>query len=90
MDASKVLQDQYSTAETLYKTYIRESNDVLKLTTPRMSSHKNQKISGGLRGVSVLESEVTEPVDFDAVGDEIRRSLSEDETSGLSVMRMVY
>ena len=34
MDASKVLQHQYSTAETLYKTYIREGNDVLKLTTP--------------------------------------------------------
>jgi hypothetical protein len=33
------------------------------------------------RGVSALESEVTEPADFDAVSDEIRRwsSLSENE-----------
>ena len=32
MDAQKVLEHQYITTETLYKTYIREANDVLKLT----------------------------------------------------------
>ena len=81
MNTNKVLQYQYSVEETLYKTYIRESNDVLKMTTPRMSSPKKQTISGGFRGVSVLESEVTETTDFDTVSDEIRRwsSLSEDE-----------
>jgi hypothetical protein len=60
-----------------------ESNDVLKLTTPRQSPRKKQKFSGGFRGVSVLESEVTEPDEVDTVSDsdEIRRwsSLSEDE-----------
>ncbi len=40
MAVRKVLQYQYSTTETLYKTYIRDANDVLKLTTPRMSPHK--------------------------------------------------
>ena len=34
MDAQKVLQHQYSTAETLDMTNIRDANDVLKLTTP--------------------------------------------------------
>jgi hypothetical protein len=68
----------------LYKTYIREANDVVKLTTPQRSSHKKQKWSGGssiFHGVSALEYEVTESADFDSVNDEIRRwsSLSEDE-----------
>ena len=69
------------TAETLYMTYLREANDVLKLTTPRQSSRKKQKFSGGFRGVSVLESEVTETTEFHVVSDEIRRwsSLSEGE-----------
>jgi hypothetical protein len=51
------------------------------LTTPRLSSRKNQKFSGGFRGVGVLESEVTESVEFYAVRDEILRwsSLSEGE-----------
>ena len=40
MDAQKVIQRQYITAETLYMTYLREANDVLKLTTPRQSSRK--------------------------------------------------
>ena len=60
---------------------IREANDVLKLTTPRMSPRKKQKISGGFRGVSALESEVTESAEFYAVSDEIHKwsSLSEGE-----------
>jgi hypothetical protein len=48
------------TVETLYMTYLLEAIDVLKLTTPRLSPRKNQKFSGGFRGVSALESEVTE------------------------------
>ena len=39
-------------------TYIREANDVVKVTTPQMSPHKEQKSSGGsrmFRGVSALE-----------------------------------
>ena len=62
-------------------TYLHETNDVLKLTTPRLSTRKKQKFSGGFRGVSALESEVTESAEFDAVIDEIRRwsSLSEGE-----------
>ena len=81
MDAQKVLQGQYITAETLYMTYLREANDVLKLTTPRQSPRKKQKFSGGFRGVSALESEVSEPAEVDPVSDEIRRwsNLSEDE-----------
>ena len=54
-------------------TYLREANDVLKLTTPRQSPRKKQKFSGGFRGVSALEAEVTESVEVDAVSDEIRR-----------------
>ena len=73
MDAQKVLQHQYSTAETLYMTYLREANDVLKQTTPRLSPRKKQKFSGRFRGVSALESEVTESAEFDAVSDEIWR-----------------
>ena len=38
MDAQKVLEKQYITAETLYKTYIREANDVVKLSTRQMST----------------------------------------------------
>ena len=81
MDGQKVFQGQYITAETLYMTYLRETNDVLKLTTPRQSSRKKLKFSGGFRGVGSLEPEVTESVEVDAVSDEIRRwsSLSEDE-----------
>ena len=89
MDAQKVLEKQYITAETLYKTYIRETNDVVKLSTRQMSSdqQKKQKLSGTsrmFRGASALESqesEMTEPAEFDAVTDEIRRwsSLSTDE-----------
>jgi hypothetical protein len=62
-------------------TYLRETNDVLKVTTPHQSSRKKQKFSGGFRGVGVLESEVTEPDEVDTVSDEIRRwsSLSEGE-----------
>ena len=89
MDAQKVIEKQYITAETLYKTYIRESNDVVKLSTRQMSpvQKKKEKLSRTsrmFRGASALEpqeSEMTEPVEFDAVTDEIRRwsSLSEDE-----------
>ena len=84
MDAQKVLEDQYITAETLYKTYIRETNDVVKLSTRQMSPWKTQKLSGGgrmFRGASALEPEVTESGEFYAVNDEIRRwsSLSEGE-----------
>ena len=57
MDAQKVLQYQYSTSQTFYMTYLRESNDVLHLTTPRLSPLKKKKFSGGFRGVSALESE---------------------------------
>ena len=54
-------------------------DDVLKVTTSRLSPRKKQKFSGGFRGVSALESEVTESVEFYAVIDEIHRwsSLSE-------------
>jgi hypothetical protein len=38
MDAQKVFENQYITAETLYKTYIRGSNDVVKLSTRQMST----------------------------------------------------
>ena len=38
MDTQKVLEKQHITAETLYKTYIRESNDVVKLSTRQMST----------------------------------------------------
>ena len=38
MDAHKVLEKQYITVETLYKTYIREGNDVVKLSTRQMST----------------------------------------------------
>ena len=55
LDAQKVFQGQYITTETLYMTYLREANDVLKLTTPRQSPRKKQKFSGGFRGVSALE-----------------------------------
>ena len=57
------------------------ADDVLKLTTPRLSPRKKQKFSGGFRGVSSLESEVTESAEFYAVSDEIHRwsSLSEGE-----------
>ena len=84
MDAQKVLEYQYITAETLYKTYIREANDVVKLPTRQMSPSKTQKMSGGsmiFRGSSALECEVTEAAEFDTVTDEIGRwsSLSEDE-----------
>ena len=34
LDTQEVLEDQYITTETLYKTYIRETNDVVKLPTP--------------------------------------------------------
>ena len=56
-------------------------DDVLKVTTSRLSPRKKQKFSGGFRGVSALESEVTESVEFYAVIDEIHRwsSLSEGE-----------
>ena len=72
--------DRQITSETLYMTYFREAN-VLKLTTPRLSSRKKKKFSGGFRGVSVLEFEVTESAEFDPVSDEIQRwsSLSEGE-----------
>ena len=72
------------TEQTLYKKYIRESNDVGKLSTRQMSPRKTQKLSGGgrmFRGASALEPEVTESGEFYAVNDEIRRwsSLSEGE-----------
>jgi hypothetical protein len=84
MDAQKVLEHQYITAETLYKTFIREANDVVKFPTRQMSPRKTQKLSGGsrmFRGASALECEVTEAAEFDTVTDEIGRwsSLSEDE-----------
>jgi hypothetical protein len=84
MDAQKVLEHQYITAETLYKTFIREANDVVKFATRQMSPLKTQKLSGGsrlFRGASALECEVTESAEFDTVTDEIGRwsSLSEDE-----------
>jgi hypothetical protein len=84
MDAQKVLEHQYITAETLYKTFIREANDVVKFATRQMSPLKTQKLSGGsrlFRGASTLECEVTESAEFDTVTDEIGRwsSLSEDE-----------
>ena len=71
MDAQKVLENQYITVETLYKTYIREKNDVLKLSTRQMSSdqQKKKKLSGTsrmFRGASTVESQeskMTEPVD---------------------------
>ncbi len=50
-------------------TYLREANDVLKLTTPRQSSRKKQKFSGAFRGVSALESDVSESAEVDPVSD---------------------
>ncbi len=88
MDTQKVLEDQYITVETLYKTYIREANDVVKLPTRQMSPHqkKKQKLSGTsrmFRGARALESEseMTESSEFHAAVDEIRKwsSVSEDE-----------
>jgi hypothetical protein len=81
MDAQKkVLEDQYITAETLCKTYIRETNDVVKLSTRQMSPLQKKKkiLSGTSRmfgGGSALESEseMNESAEFDAVTDEIRR-----------------
>ena len=70
MDAQKVFKHQYITSETLYMTYLRETNDVVKLTTPRQSPRKKQKLSGGFRGVSDLEVEVTESVEVDEVSDD--------------------
>jgi hypothetical protein len=70
MDAQKVLDHQHITAETLYKTFIRETNDVVKLPTRQMSPRKTQKLSGGsrmFRGASALECEVTEAVEFDTL-----------------------
>jgi hypothetical protein len=58
MDTQKVLEYQYITAETLYKTYIREANDVVKLPTRQMSPSKTQKMSGGsmiFRGASARQ-----------------------------------
>ena len=65
MDAQKVLEKQYITAETLYKTYIREANDVVKLSTRQMSpdQQKKQKLSGTsrmFRGASDLEPQESE------------------------------
>ncbi len=62
MDAQKVLEDHYITVATLHKTYIRESNDVVKLPTRQMSPSqpKQQKLSGTsrmFRGASGFESE---------------------------------
>jgi hypothetical protein len=86
-----VFENQYITAETLYKTYIREANAVVKSQCRhvkcRRAHQKKQKLSGTsrmFRGASALEpqeSEMTEPVEFDPVIDEIRRwsSVSEDE-----------
>ena len=54
-------------------TYLREANDVVRLTTPRQSPRKKQKFSGGFHGVSALESEVSEPGEVVSVSDEIRR-----------------
>jgi hypothetical protein len=39
----KVLQNQYITVETLYKAYIRVTNDVLKLTTPQILNVTEKK-----------------------------------------------
>ena len=94
-DAQKVLQCQYITEETLYMTYLRETNDVLNLTTPRQSSRKKKKFSEGFRGVSVVgsvaESDVTEPPEVDTISNEIRRwSSQKTNVSVLSVPRMVY
>ena len=61
------------TVETLYMTYLREANDVLKLTTPRLSSRKKKKFSEGFCGVSALESEVTKSTEFDVVVKSFRR-----------------
>jgi hypothetical protein len=51
----------------MYKTYIREVNDVVKMSTRQMSPRKTQKLSGGgrmFRSASVLEPEVTESDEF--------------------------
>ncbi len=41
--------------------------------SPGKSPRKKQKFTGGFRGVSALESEVSEPAEVDPVSDEIRR-----------------
>jgi hypothetical protein len=77
MDTHKVLDHQYSTVENLYTTYIRKSNDVVtvKLSTRQVSPRKKKKSGGSwmFRGMSVLQSEVAESVEFDTVREEIRR-----------------
>jgi hypothetical protein len=86
MDAQKVLEHQYITAESLYKTYIRESNDVVKLPTRQMSQRKTQKLSGGsrmFRGASALEGLIQSPMRLG--GGQV---FQQTNASGLS--RMVY
>jgi hypothetical protein len=46
------------------------------MTTPRLSPRKKQNFSGGFRGVSALEPEVTESAEFYVVSGEFRRWLS--------------
>jgi hypothetical protein len=44
MDDQKVLEKLYITGETLYKTYMRETNAVVKLSTRQMSTgHQTKK-----------------------------------------------
>jgi glutathione peroxidase-family protein len=38
----KVLEDQYITSETLYKTYIRETNNVVKFPTRQLLPRKRR------------------------------------------------
>ncbi len=44
MDAQKVTHRQYITVETLYMTYFRKTNDVLKMTTPRQVDTEEEEI----------------------------------------------
>jgi hypothetical protein len=52
MDVQKVTHRQYITVETLYMTYLRKTNDVLKMTTPRQVDTEEEEI---FRKISLCE-----------------------------------
>jgi hypothetical protein len=45
LDLEKDLERKYNTTETLYMTYIRESNDVVEFPTRQMSPYNKQDVS---------------------------------------------
>jgi len=74
MDAHKVLEGQCITAETLYKTYIREANDVVFSRAGQREANDHHLPHGcmcslvklpNFTGASALESELAESGEFD-------------------------